>query len=181
MISSLKRTPSLASLISTILEVSLKKQLSSSLCRESMQSKRKQGSSNQSAGNRCLRRKKNRFYPSTWTLISADWLNCSADRYISNTLSRILIKTCWGGNHCKISPILIEVMMKTMEEAMMNKIITLLMFIRENLAPMLWLALRMACWLMDLPQISITFSLMSTIILWELIMLLIWQLLLETF
>jgi hypothetical protein len=56
-------------------------------------------------------------------------------------------------------------MMKTMEEAMMNKIITLLMFIRENLAPMLWLALRMACWLMDLPQISITFSLMSTIIL----------------
>jgi hypothetical protein len=43
------------------------------------------------------------------------------------------------------------------------------------------LALRMACWLMDLPQISITFSLMSTIILWELIMLLIWQLLLETF
>jgi hypothetical protein len=54
-------------------------------------------------------------------------------------------------------------MMKTMEEALMNKIITLLMRIKGNLAQMLWLALRMECWLMVSLQISITSSLMSTI------------------
>ena len=162
MISNPRRTPSSASLILTTREVSHKKRLSSLLCKGNMQSKRKQGSSSQSTGSRCLRRRKNRYCPSTWISISADLLNCSGDRYTSNTLSRISIKTFWGGNHCKINPTLTG-MMKTTEEALMNKIITLLMRIKENLARMLWLASRMECWLMVSLLISITSSPMSTI------------------
>jgi hypothetical protein len=78
-------------------------------------------------------------------LICADLLSCSADPYTSNTSSKTLTRTSWGGDHCKVSPILTEGTMKTTVEAVTNKIITLLMLTRENLGPMLWSGLKTAC------------------------------------